>query len=118
MLADKLGYCIITDAAFPLQPDTRTVNRAPYRTSSRLRKQLDDQIHTLMKQGIIEERTRAWGSPVTTDNKEDESPRFSVDYHNTRNRHVVRETWPMPNTENQVHHSRRRPECFSSASRR
>ena len=97
--ADELGCCKIAEATFPLQPGTRPVDRAPYRTSPRLQKQIDDQVDKLLKQGIIEERTSAWGSPVTIVSKADGSPRFCVDYRNTLNRHLVRKTWPMPNLE-------------------
>ena len=57
--ADELGCCKIAEATFPLQPGTRPVDRAPYRTSPRLQKQIDDQVDKLLKQGIIEERTSA-----------------------------------------------------------
>ena len=52
-----------------------------------------------MKQGIIEERTSAWGSPVTIVSKADGSPWFCVDYRYTLNRHLIRKTWPIPNIE-------------------
>ena len=97
--ADELGCYKIPEATFPLQSGTRPVDRAPYRTSPRLQKQIDDQVDKLLKQGIIEERTSAWGSPVSIVSKADGSPRFCVDYRNTLNRHLVRKTWPMPNIE-------------------
>ena len=97
--ANELGCCKIAEATFPLQPGTRPVDRAPYRTSPRLQKQIDDQVVKLLKQGTIEERTSAWGSPVTIVSKADGSPRFCVDYSNTPNRHLVRKTWPMANIE-------------------
>ena len=97
--AGELGCCKIAEATFLLQPGTRPVDRAPYRTSPRLQKQIDDQVDKLLKQGIIEERTSAWGSPVIIVSKADGSPRFCVDYRNTLNRHLVRKTWPMPNIE-------------------
>ena len=103
MSADELGCCKIAEATFPLQPGTRPVDRAPYRSSPRLQKQIDDQVDKLLKQGIIQERTSAWGSPVTIVSKADGSPRFCVDYHNTLNRHLVRKTWPMPNIETHLH---------------
>ena len=97
--ADELGCCKIAEATVPLQPGTCPVDRAPYRTSPRLQKQIDDQVDKLLKQGIIEERTSAWGSPATIVSKADGSPRFCVDYRNTLNRQLVRKTWPMPNVE-------------------
>ena len=58
---DELGCCKNAEATFPLQPGTRPIDRAPYRTSPRVQKQSDDQVDKLFKQGIIEERTNAWG---------------------------------------------------------
>ena len=48
---------------------------------------------------MIEERTSAWGSPVTIVSKADGSPWFCVDYRYTLNRHLIRKTWPIPNIE-------------------
>ena len=59
--ADELGCCKMAQGTFPLQPGTRPIDRAPYRTSPRVQKQSDDQVDKLFKQGIIEERTNAWG---------------------------------------------------------
>ena len=97
--ADELGCCKIAEATFPFQPGIRPIDRALYRTSSRVQKRIDDQVDKLLKQGIIEERTSAWGSPVTIVSKADGSPQFCVDYRNTLNRHLIRKTWPMPNIE-------------------
>ena len=97
--ADELGCCLIAEASFPFQPGTRPIDRAPYRTSPRVQKQIDDQVDKLLHQEIIEGRPSAWGSPVTVVSKADGSPRFCVDYRNTLNRQLIRKTWPMPNIE-------------------
>ena len=41
----------------------------------------------------------ARGNPVTLVSKADGLPRFCGDYRNSPNRHLVRNTWPMPNNE-------------------
>ena len=40
----ELGCCKIAEATFPSQPGTCPIDRAPYRTSPRVQKQLDDQV--------------------------------------------------------------------------
>ena len=101
MSADELGCCKIAEATFPFQPGIRPIDRALYRTSSRVQKRIDDQVDKLLKQGIIEERTSAWGSPVinTIVSKADGSPRFCGDYRNTLTRHLIRKTWSTPSVE-------------------
>ena len=96
---DELGCCKIAEATFPLQPGTCPIDGMPHRTSSRVRERIDDQFDRLLKQGIIEGRASAWGSPITIVSKADGSPRFYVDYPNTPNRHLVRKNWYMPNIE-------------------
>ena len=99
--SDELGSCKIAKATFPLPPGTHPVDRAPYRTSPHVHEKIE-QVTKLLKQGIIEERTSAWGSPVTIVTKANGSPRFCVDYRNTLNRHIIRRTWPMPNIESHL----------------
>ena len=76
---DELGCCKSVEASFPLQPGIRLIDRVSYRTSLRVQKQIDDQVDESLKQGIIEERTSAGGSPVSIVSKADGSPRFCVD---------------------------------------
>ena len=52
--------------------------------------------------GIIEKKTSAWGPPVCIVAKADGSPRFCVDYGNTINKFLIRETWPMPDIESHI----------------
>ena len=81
----ELGKCTIAEAEFPLQKDTKPVDRHPY-------KEID----------VIEKRPSEWGSPVCIVAKADGSPRFCVDYRATINRFLVRETWPMPDIESHI----------------
>ncbi|CAM9715459.1 unnamed protein product, partial [Choristocarpus tenellus] len=37
----ELGICTITEADFPLEPDTRPISRAPYRTNPHVRGIID-----------------------------------------------------------------------------
>ena len=94
---NELGRCTIAEATFPSKPGTRPVERNFYRTSPLVQETIDQQVDELLEQNIFEERTSAWGSPVTIVSKADGSPRFCVDYRHTLNRHLVRKTWPMPN---------------------
>ena len=99
---DELGCCNIAEAASPLPPGTRPVDHAPYHTSPHVQEKIDEQVTKLLKQGIIEERTSAWGSPVTMVTKADVSPKFCDHYRSALNRHNVRKTWPKPNIESHL----------------
>ena len=95
----ELGKCTIAEAEFPLQKDTKPVDRHPYRTNPRAQEVIDKCVDDMEEIDIIEKRPSEWGSPVCIVAKADGSPRFCVDYRATINRFLVRETWPMPDIE-------------------
>ena len=98
----ELGKCTIAEAQFPLQKDTKPVDRHPYRTNPRAQKVIDKCVDDMQAIDIIEKRPSQWGSPVCIVAKADGSPRFCVDYRATVNKFLVRETWPMPDIESHI----------------
>ena len=98
----ELGKCTIAEAEFPLQKDTKPVDRHPYRTNPRAQKVFDKCVDDMQEIDIIEKRPSQWGSPVCIVAKADGSPRFCVDYRTTVNKFLVRETWPMPDIESHI----------------
>ena len=98
----ELGRCTIAEAEFPLQKDTKPVDRHPYRTNPRAQKVIDKCVENMQTIDIIEKRPSQWGSPVCIIAKADGSPRFCVDYRTTINKFLVRETWPMPDIESHI----------------
>ena len=82
----ELGKCTIAEAEFPLQNDTKPVDRHSYRTNPRAQKVIDSCVDDMQATGIIEKRPREWGSPVCIVAKADGSPRFCVDYRTTINK--------------------------------
>ena len=92
----ELGRCTNAEATFPLPPDTRPIDRAPYRANPKAKAAIDKCVHDMLKWDIIEGRPSPWGSPCTLVAKNG-SPRFCVDYRHTLNRHIVRKSWPLPN---------------------
>ena len=98
----ELGKCTIAEAEFPLQKDTKPVDRHPYRSNPRAQEVIDKCVDDMEEIDIIEKRPSEWGSPVCIVAKADGSPRFCVDYRATINRFLVRETWPMPDIESHI----------------
>ena len=98
----ELGKCTIAEAEFPLQKDTKPVDRHPYRTNPRAQKVIDKCVDDMREIDIIEKRASQWGSPVCIVAKADGSPRFCVDYRATIDKFLVRETWPMPDIESHI----------------
>ena len=89
---EGLGRCTITEAEFPLQKNTKPVDRHPYRTSSRAQEVIDKYVKNMESVGIVEKKLSEYGSPVCIVAKADGSPRFCVDYRTTINKFLVRET--------------------------
>ena len=98
----ELGKCTIAEAEFPLQKDTKPVDRHPFRTNPRAQNVIDKCVDDMQEIDIIEKRPSQWGSPVCIVAKADGSPRFCVDYRATINKFLVRETWPMPDIESHI----------------
>ena len=98
----ELGKCTIAEAEFPLQKDTKPVDRHPYRTNPRAQEVIDKCVDDMEEIVIIEKKQSQWGSPVCIVAKADGSPRFCVDYRTTINTFLVRETWPMPDIESHI----------------
>ena len=63
---------------------------------------IDKCVENMESAGIIEKKPSEWGSPVCIVAKADGSPRFCDDYRTTINKFLVRETWPMPDTESHI----------------
>ena len=61
----ELGRCTYAEATCPLPPDTRLVDRAPYRANPRTATVFDKCVQDMLEWGIIEERPSPWGSPCT-----------------------------------------------------
>ena len=99
---EELGRCTITEAEFPLQKNTKPVDRHPYRTNPRAQEVIDECVKNMESAGIVEKKLSKWGSPVCIVAKADGSPRFCVDYKTTINKFLVRETWPMLDIESHI----------------
>ena len=87
-----LGRCTIAEAEFPLQKNTKPVDGHPHRTNPRAQEVIDKCVESMESVGIIEKSPSAWGSPVCIIAKADGAPRLCVDYRNTINKFIVRET--------------------------
>ena len=85
----ELGKCTIAEAEFPLQKDTKPVDRHPYRTNPRAQKAIDKCVDDMQATGIIEKKPSERGSPVFIVAKADGARRFCVDYRTTINKFFV-----------------------------
>ena len=86
----------MAQATFPLPPDTRAVDKVPYRSNARTSSVIYKCFHDMLGEGIIEKRPSPWGSLITVVAEENGSPRFSVDYCHTLNRHLCRRAGLYP----------------------
>ena len=54
----EVGRCTNAEAIFPLPPDSRPMDRAPYRANPRAKAVIDKCVHAMLEWDIIEERPR------------------------------------------------------------
>ena len=99
---EELGRCTIAEAEFPLQKNTKPVDRHPYRTNPRAQEVIDKCVEDMESIGIVEKNPSAWASPVCTVAKDGGTPRFCVDYRTTTYKFLIRETWPLPDIESHI----------------
>ena len=99
---DELGRCTIGEAEFPLQKNTKPVDRYPYRTNLRAQEVIDKCADKIESAGIVEKKTSAWGLPVFIVAKAGCTPRFWIDYRTALNKSLILETWPMPDIESHI----------------
>ena len=89
---NELGRCTTTEVEFSLQKNTKPVDRHPYRANPRAQEVIDKYVESMGSGGIVEKSPSAWESHVCVVAKANGSPRFCVDYSNTVNKFLVRET--------------------------
>ena len=71
------------------------VYTSPYRVSYKDEQIQREEIHKLVKQGIIEESTSPWSSPIVLVRKKDGSVRFCIDFRKLNNI-TTKDAFPMP----------------------
>ena len=69
-----------------------------YRAAPKMQREIDEQIHKLLKQGLIEPSLSEWRSPVVMVRKRDSSYRFACDYR-LLNARTEKQSYPMPRLE-------------------
>ena len=67
----------------------------PYRIPSALKKDLCDELQTMLKDGLIEESSSEWSSPIVVVKKKDGSNKICVDYRKL-NAVTKFDAYPMP----------------------
>ena len=94
----ELERCTIAEAEFPLQKNTKPVDRHPYRTNPRAQKVIDKCVKNMESVGIVEKNPSAWALPVCMVATADGTPRFCVDYRITINNFLIREPYRVGGT--------------------
>jgi len=81
-----------------LKPDTKPIRCAPYRLNQEKAKVLKDELDNLLDQGIIEESTSPWASPIVMVPKADGTLRLCTDFRKVNNC-TVSDPFPLPRIE-------------------
>ena len=91
---DRLGQVTVEEHHINTG-DNPPVNSAPYRVSAFERKAIEEQVQSMLDQGIIEPIISEWASPVVIVCKRDNSLRFCVDYRKV-NKITKADRYPLP----------------------
>jgi hypothetical protein len=83
------------DHSIPLVDGARPVNIRPYRLSPALKDEVESQVAEMLQNGIIQNSSSAFSSPVLMVKKKDNSWRFCVDYRHL-NALTVKSKYPVP----------------------
>lgn len=68
------------DHSIPLLPGAKQVNVRPYRYPPNLKDEIEKQVEEMLSQGVIQQSSSAFSSPMLLVRKKDMSWRFCVDY--------------------------------------
>ena len=85
-----------------LKPDTKPIRCPPYRLNQEKAKVLKDKLDDLLDQGIIEESTSPWASPIVMVPKADGTLRLCTDFRKVNNC-TVQDPFPLPRIEDLTH---------------
>ena len=98
----ELSKRTIAEAKFSLQKQAKPGDRHPYRTNPRAPEVIDKSVESMESDGTIDKSPSAWGSLMCIVAKADGSLPLYIDYRNTSNKFLVRETWPMPDIKSHI----------------
>ena len=79
------------------------IHTPPYRVSYKDEQVQRDEIDKLLRQGVIEESTSPWSSPIVLVRKKDGSVRFCVDFRKLNNV-TVKDAFPIPRIDDMFDH--------------
>ena len=91
----RLGHCSKISHTITLEPNTRPVKHAPYRTGPVQTQAIEDQMDDYLIQNIISESNSPWAAPIVLVRKKDSSYRFTCDYRSL-NLSTIPDAYPLP----------------------
>lgn len=94
---NELGKCNTTMHGIDTG-DAKPIHQLPYKSAWRERTLIQDQVETMLKNGVIEPSESPWSSPVVLVKKKDGNWRFCVDYRKLNNV-TVKDVYPLPRIE-------------------
>ena len=98
VLSDVPGRTNLGVHHIEVPPETRPIRCAPYRLSPDKSKVLKEELTNLLDQGIIEESTSPWASPIVMVPKSDGILRLCTDFRKVNNV-TVQDPFPLPRIE-------------------
>lgn len=91
---EELGHCIVGEPA-TIRTTCQPIKQQAYRINLLKRREVEDQVDALLKQGVIRPSQSPWAAPITLTTKKDGSTRMCVDYRRL-NASTVKDCYPVP----------------------
>lgn len=95
VMGTSLGLCNMADHEIELLPGTKPIKQRYYPVSPSKQKVIDEEVSSMLEQGIIEPSRSAWSSPVCLVRKKDGSYRFCIDFRQL-NAVTKKDAYPLP----------------------
>lgn len=94
-MGSGLGCCRVAEHTIEVKPGTKPIKQRYYPVSPFKQKIIDEELESMLRDGVIEPSRSAWSSPICLVRKKDDSYRFCVDYR-LLNEATIKDAYPIP----------------------
>lgn len=95
LMGNNLGFCTAGSHLIELLPGTKPIKQRYYPVNPHKQKIINEEVDSMLSQGVIEESRSAWSSPICLVQKKDGQYRFCIDFRQL-NAVTKKDAYPIP----------------------